>query len=136
MFHQTDSLGMNPGEPPPISESDAITHVNDAYERMLRNARQAGREVPRVAIYPERVGEAIASNSPASDAVDAYRDGIEIAKMSIAASEAGVHKSNRRSFLVPDLPWQRDGRVRDLAERLRVLSDTGVHSGEGGLNAE
>lgn len=75
-------------EAPPMSESDTATHLREKHEQMIRNAQNAGREIPAVPVSKSIVGE-------------------DVARMSVEASQRSMRNAQRKSFLIPALPWHR-----------------------------
>jgi len=92
--------------------------TNEAYVRMTMNAQQAGREIERRAIYPDDIATSLSLTPglPYSERGEVYRDGIEIAKMSVDASQNLTRQAQKRSFVV-NIDLSKDKRVTDKARR-------------------
>ena len=71
---------------PSMSESDAAESVKEAHQRMVMNAQQAGRQIPGKAVDPDLVG-------------------MDNARMAVESSQRSMRNANRKSFIVPRLPW-------------------------------
>ena len=80
-------------QPPPdrgitISENDTAEHLKEKHLQMIMDAQQAGRNIPAVPVNPDIVGE-------------------EVARTSVEASQRTMRNANKRSYLIPSLPWLR-----------------------------
>ena len=73
-----------------ISEGDVAEHLKEKHLQMIMDAKQAGRRIPAVPVSMEVVGE-------------------EVARTAVEASQKSMRRANKRSFLIPALPWQRKG---------------------------
>lgn len=73
---------------PVMSEADAITHIREKHEQMIRNEQAHGREIPAVPVSRSLVGD-------------------EVARKAVEASQRSMRNANRKSFLIPELPWKR-----------------------------
>lgn len=78
----------DPGRGISISEGDVADHLKEKHLQMVMDAQQAGRRIPAVPVNPDIVGE-------------------ELARTSVEASQRTMRRANKRSFVIPALPWQR-----------------------------
>lgn len=78
----------DPRQDPQMSPSDCAEHLKEKHLQMVMNAKQFGRDIKAVPVSIEAVGE-------------------EVARTAVEASQRTMKRSERRSFLIPGLPWQR-----------------------------
>lgn len=71
-----------------ISEGDVAEHLKEKHLQMIMDAKQAGRRIPAVPVNPNIVG-------------------IEAARTAVEASQRTMKRAERKSFLVPALPWRK-----------------------------
>ena len=78
----------HPATPPPMTEAECSTHLQEKHLQMVMNARQAGREIPAVPVYADVVGN-------------------DLARTAVEASERTMKRANRKSFVIPAMPWHK-----------------------------
>lgn len=76
----------DPGRGIEISEAQAPEHLKEKHLQMVMDAQQAGRPVKAVPVSVSAVG-------------------YDLARTAVEASDRTMKRANRKSFLVPELPW-------------------------------
>lgn len=71
-----------------MSASDVAEHIKEKHLEMIMNAKQAGRQIPAVPVSADIVGQ-------------------EVARTSVEASQRSMHRANKKSFVVPRMPWHK-----------------------------
>ena len=72
----------------PIGQNEGAESIKEAHLRMIKNAQQAGRQIPAVPVDPTIVGK-------------------DLARTSVEASQRTMRLAARRSFIMPAMPWHR-----------------------------
>ncbi len=72
----------------PIGQNEAAESIKEAHLRLIKNAQQAGRQIPAVPVDPTIVGK-------------------DLARTSVEASQRTMRLAARRSFVMPAMPWHR-----------------------------
>ena len=73
-----------------MTESEASAHLREKHVQMIKNAQQAGREIPAQPVDPDVVG-------------------MDLARTAVEASQRSMRQAARKTFLIPALPWLNKG---------------------------
>lgn len=71
---------------PPLSVDETAEHLKEKHLQMIMDAQQHGRAIPAVGLDPRVLGD-------------------ELARTSVEASQRTMRRANKRSFVIPKLPW-------------------------------